>query len=176
MSHLKTLKYFNWFQPKQTVRSKSLHGTPIWNRHYIPVTERSELSGHHTGGWGYEPHEVLSHNTKEHESHGLKKFVSEFIGVMGPFLFPLPYFLAMIPFTIPAIPLALWLDRTNGESPHHEPENSHQPQVTSTNQPTGTTTTCRKIACCLYIYSLINFEISLINSFQNILRLQFRLL
>lgn len=53
---------------------------------------------------------------------------------MGPFLFPWPYFFAMLPLAIPAIPLALWFDRTNGAEGNHSPEHSPTHNVTNTTE------------------------------------------
>jgi hypothetical protein len=55
----------------------------------------------------------------------ITEFTNEFLGVMGPMLFPLPFFLAMLPFALPAIPIAIYLEtKREREENHHNP-NDH---------------------------------------------------
>ncbi|OXA60854.1 uncharacterized protein LOC110843445 [Folsomia candida] len=78
------------------------------------------------------PHDSweLAHNSHEMEDNAkakeIVKFINQFLDVMGPFLFPLPYVLALIPFAIPAIPLSFWLESREHHSPS-EPEHGEQP-------------------------------------------------
>lgn len=91
-------------------RKTLFHGenSPIEDSH--PQIHHSQI------GWGWE--NDLSEDMLL-EAKEIVKFINQFLGVMGPFLFPLPYVLALIPFAIPAIPLSLWLEAR--ESQNHHP-------------------------------------------------------
>jgi hypothetical protein len=77
-----------------------------------PTTITNDNDHNNQDGWGLESNEKDDKTVKE-----VVKFINRFLGVMGPFLFPLPYVLALIPFAIPAIPLSLWLESREQHKP-----------------------------------------------------------
>lgn len=101
---------------RKTFKGLGQHSEPeIYNGH-APIT-----SGLGWDSTAYEGHGGFGEGDGEMTAKEIVKFINRFLGVMGPFLFPLPYVLALIPLAIPAFPLSIWLESRNAEAEGHRP-------------------------------------------------------